>query len=354
MATIFYGVQGEGLGHATRSKTIIEHLKKKNDVYVFCGGRAYQYLVKHYNKVIRITSPHIFYHKNRASNFRTFLLNIIKIPHFIASYLSVRRIKKEKVPDLIITDFEPITNYFGLLHKIPTVSIDNQHVISKSEIDFPNSMKDQYIKTKLIIKLMIWKADRYFMMNFFFPPVKEKNCYIVRPIIRQEIQRLRPKRKNFILVYQTSFTDTELVPALIATGEKMVVYGYPKPGSAGNVRFREFNESEFFHDLKSCKAVISNGGQSLMCEAIYLKKPILSVPIKNQFEQYVNAKYLERLGYGEYHETIDSEMINAFLTRLGSYEKNLGKVKMIGNAELFSLLDKTIKEIVAGRKKHHA
>jgi uncharacterized protein (TIGR00661 family) len=351
MAVIFYGIQGEGLGHATRSKTIIEHLSKKNEIHVFCGGRAFQYMTKHYNDVHRITSPHIFYAKNRASNIRTFFLNLVKVPHFILSYFVVRRAFREKRPDMIITDFEPITNYFGLLHGIPTVSVDNQHVISKSDVDYPRRMKDQYVKTKIIVKLMIWKARRYFMINFFFPEVKYPNCYFVRPIIRKEIQRLRPGKKDFVLVYQTSFTDTHLVPSLLAAGEKTVVYGYPQPGVEGNIRFREFNETEFFHDLKNCKAVITNGGQSLICEAIFLKKPVLSVPVKNQFEQYVNAEYIERLGFGEFHENINSQIIRTFLSRLPVYRKNLEREKMIGNKELFTLLDRTIREFSAKKER---
>lgn len=48
----------------------------------------------------------------------------------------------------------------------------------------------------------------------------------------------------------------------------------------GNLQFKNFNEDEFYRDLASCRAVITNGGFSLMTEALYLQKPILSVPVK--------------------------------------------------------------------------
>lgn len=35
-----------------------------------------------------------------------------------------------------------------------------------------------------------------------------------------------------------------------------------------------------------------------MSEAVHLGKPVFSVPIEGQFEQVLNALYLEHLGYG--------------------------------------------------------
>ena len=43
---------------------------------------------------------------------------------------------------------------------------------------------------------------------------------------------------------------------------------------------------------------VANGGLSLIGEAVYLGKPIFSVPVRNQYEQVLNARYLEELGYG--------------------------------------------------------
>ena len=37
-----------------------------------------------------------------------------------------------------------------------------------------------------------------------------------------------------------------------------------------------------------------------MSEAVYLRKPMLSVPVERQFEQVLNALYLQQLGYGGY------------------------------------------------------
>ena len=66
--------------------------------------------------------------------------------------------------------------------------------------------------------------------------------------------------------------------------------------------------------------MIAGGGFSLLSECVYLHKPALSIPVAGQFEQTLNARYLERLGYGEYAEAPTPEAIGAFLERLPEHE----------------------------------
>ena len=43
---ILYGVVGEGMGHAMRSRVVLDHLTKNHEVQVVVSGRAHDYLVK--------------------------------------------------------------------------------------------------------------------------------------------------------------------------------------------------------------------------------------------------------------------------------------------------------------------
>src|SRR5260370_39792632 len=43
---VLYGVVGEGMGHAIRSRVILDELVKKHDVQVVVSGRAHDYLAK--------------------------------------------------------------------------------------------------------------------------------------------------------------------------------------------------------------------------------------------------------------------------------------------------------------------
>jgi uncharacterized protein (TIGR00661 family) len=44
MARILYGVAGEGMGHAIRSRVVIDHLARSHDVQVVVSGRAHDYV----------------------------------------------------------------------------------------------------------------------------------------------------------------------------------------------------------------------------------------------------------------------------------------------------------------------
>ncbi len=69
---ILYGVVGEGMGHAVRSRVVIDHLAQHRDVHVVVSGRAYDYLERHHSahlKVSRIWGLTIVYEDNEVRNF---------------------------------------------------------------------------------------------------------------------------------------------------------------------------------------------------------------------------------------------------------------------------------------------
>ena len=74
MAKILYGVAGEGMGHAIRSKVVIEELSKKNNVKVVTSGRSYQYLNNFFDAK-EINYFKIIYRKNKAASFITLFNN---------------------------------------------------------------------------------------------------------------------------------------------------------------------------------------------------------------------------------------------------------------------------------------
>jgi uncharacterized protein (TIGR00661 family) len=324
MAKIVIGVNGDGLGHATRSRELIWHLKKKHIVKIFAGTKAYSYLKKYYTDAHELLTTNLVYGDNRVYYRKTFFSNIALV---LKNRSVIRRTYaqiKEFNPDIILTDFEPITMYSSLLLRKPCITVDNQHIISKTRPKFPKMFLFDYLNTRLVIKIFGFHAKYYCIPTFFYPQIKDaKNTFLLPPIVRREIRGLKPKKGSHILVYQTSTTYHKLFPVLKEIPEKFIIYGYDQETRDKNLTFRKFNERRFFTDFATCKAVIANGGMSTIVEALYLGKPILSVPIEKTFEQILNALYLDKLGYGEYHHHLDREIISAFLERLSYYEKNL-------------------------------
>jgi len=343
---ILYGVAGEGKGHYTRSEAIIDELSKKHKVRIVAGGEAFKNFSKYYDDVIKISSLHIKYRNNAVSNIGTAILNISNILEHISSIFRLNQFIHDFKPQLIISDFELFTNYLALLHKIPSITIDNEHVINKTRIKFSRRYILDYLKSRAVVKSMIFKSRYHVVTSFFFPEIKNnKKTFLFHPILRNQILKLKPSKKDHIIVYQTSKTFKALIPALLHVNEKFIIYGLNHDKKHKNLVFKKFNEDTFFEDLASCKAVIINGGFTLMTEAIYLGKPVLSIPVRKQFEQILNATYLKRLGYGEFHHNINKNIVERFLSKLDVYEKNLKNCKKCGDKDVLEKVEEIIKEI---------
>ena len=76
-----------------------------------------------------------------------------------------------------------------------------------------------------------------------------------------------------------------------------------------------------------------------MGEAVYLHKPMLAIPLDGQFEQIINARYLQYDGYGQHAEGLDSETVADFLAKVPQYAKRLATYTQDGNRDLLDAVD---------------
>ena len=343
---ILYGVPGEGMGHATRSKVVIDFLlSQQHDVRVVSSSRAFQFLDKSFpGRVTEIKGFHFAYKNAEVSKSGTFMLNLKSaaknLIYNIGKELDLHHSFKA---ELVISDFESFSYFFAKLHKLPLISIDNMQVMNRCNLDITISKeeKSNYTLAKNIVKAKVPGCDHYFITSFFDAEIKKENTSIVPPIIRQAIQDAKVSKKNHLLMYQTSSSLKTVKETLQQLpNETFYVYGMNQDYTDGNVVFKPFSEKGFIDDLASAKAVIANGGFSFISEAVYLKKPIYSFPIHNQFEQWMNAAYIQKLGYGRHFDSLNADGLKAFLFDLTLFEKNLSGYKQNGNEVLFGELKK--------------
>ena len=331
---VFYCVCGEGMGHAIRTGVIVDKIKEKYDVYLFSSDRAYEYLKSKFDNVYEIGGFNTVYINNKVNNLKTLSDAIKRNPTNIkVGYENLYKKAAQLKPDVIVTDFEIYATMLSKIRNIPLISLDNIHMITQTKIDYPKSHYVEMLKAKGVIKTYVVNPRFHILTSFFYPKVRaKKNAVIYPPIIREEILKLEPKNGDHIIVYQTSRESEKLVGRLKALkNEKFIVYGFDKDETDGNLSFKHFNEDEFYDDLASAKAVICNGGFTFISEAIHLKKPIYSVPAIGNFEQTLNGFYVQKLGYGEYHEAMSAQRVANFLKRLPKYQQKLSKVKKTNN-----------------------
>ncbi len=343
---IFYSICGEGMGHAIRSSVIIEELIKHHDVYIFSSDRAYKYLNNKFDNVFEIGGFNTVYENNTVKNKATFLKAIKANPTNLKEGYDVLYKESQIVkPNLIISDFENYASMLSKLINVPMISLDNIHMITQTDYDYPKNHEMDMLVAKAVVKAYIIRPEKHILTSFFFPPLRHPEITaIYPPVIREDIMKLKPENKDHIVVYQTSDSNIELMKNLKKVKENFIVYGFNKDLVDGNLTYRSFNEDAIYEDMRTAKAILTNGGFTMISEAIYLKKPVYSIPANGNFEQILNGYYVKKLGYGEFHNNFNNKLIRKFIKNIPKYRENLDKVKNTDNSAILNEVERDIQK----------
>jgi uncharacterized protein (TIGR00661 family) len=355
---ILYGVVGEGMGHATRSRVVLEELVKEHEVQVVASGRAHAYLAERFPEVHRIWGFTLHYEGNAIRRLPTVLRNLRGAvsgwPRNVREYF---KLIASFHPEVVISDFESFSYYFGKAHGVPVIDLDNIHVISRCRHS-PSLLRGHERDFGLIRSVVAAKLPHcfhYLIPTFFYPPVRSRRTTLVPPVLRPEILATRSERGQHLLVYQTATTNLALPAALKRLGVPAHVYGLRRDLKEdvvdGTVTYRPFSEAGFIADLRTARAVVAGGGFTLLSEAVYLRKPVLSVPVEKQFEQVLNALYVQDLGYGVYARRLDDEVLAGFLGRLPDHERALASYAQDGNSVALAAVKEQVAAVAERRRR---
>jgi uncharacterized protein (TIGR00661 family) len=358
---ILYGVVGEGMGHATRSRVVIEHLLASgHEVRIVVSGRAHRFLVErigvHPNvRIEEIDGLTLSYFGNSLDRTKSIFQNLKSAPKAVRKNIKVyRRVAESGFrPDVVISDFESWAALYALNHFLPVISIDNMQVIQrcKHAASVRSGKGFDFELARLAVKLKMPGAYHYLITSFFFPPVRKKHTTLVPPILRPEVIAAQREVGNHVLVYQTAPTNQLLVPTLKKLPFRFRVYGMGREGQDGNVTLCPFSETTFLEDLRTARAAVAGGGFSLLSEAVSLRVPLLSIPVAHQYEQELNARYLQELGYGAWAPRFEQDKLADFLGRVDEYQHVLESYVPRDNSMLFECLDELILHAGAGEER---
>ena len=352
---ILYGVTGEGMGHAMRSRVVLEHLLAAgHEVEIVSSNRAADYLSRRFGGTTKINGLHMVLEENRIKRGKTLWSNILEgstgLPGNIAAYFDMIA---RFVPEVVVSDFESWSYLYGQNNRLPIISIDNMQIINRCS--HPDAITEgqtvNFQVAKAFVKGKLPFCDHYLITTFFRPEIRKKNTSLHPPILRPEILAARPSQGDHLLVYQTAEGNDSLEEVLASTGIECRIYGMRRDIQGevveGNLRHRPFSEAGFIDDLASARAVIAGSGFTLMGEAVYLHKPMLAIPLSGQFEQVMNARYLERQGYGLYADDLDDpETVRGFLDQVPRYQDKLAGYRQDGNRDLLAALDAQLERVV--------
>lgn len=340
MANLLYGVNGEGSGHSTRSKEIIQHLQRKgHTVHVASFDRGLQNLSADFD-VAEIYGLRLAYVRNQVRYGKTVLRNLFSAPGAVRSIRQLMRLADDWDVQAVITDFEPLSARVAHHKHLPLISIDNQHCLTHARISYPRQYCKEAAAAKLVTRLMVPRADAVLITSFFSAPLRHEAC-LFPPILRSEVLQTKATEGGEVLVYVTA-PSRELAAALKQVRQSFICYGFGRTGQDGNLLFKAPSMSAFLADLGSCKSVIANSGFSLISEALYLGKPFLAWPVKRQFEQIFNAYYIGQTGCGRYWGDLNKERIESFLFNHDAYRQKLADYPRRDNSALLAKVDELV------------
>ncbi|SDX67570.1 conserved hypothetical protein [Lutibacter oricola] len=281
---ILYAVQGTGNGHLSRAKEVLPALLNRAQVDVLVSGNQAEVKLEHEIKY-NYKGLSFYFGKNGGISFGKTLKNNDPV-----------RVLKEilKVPvteyDLVINDFEPITAWACKIRGVKCISLSHQAALYTENVPRPN-FKD--VIGKFIINNYAKTKYRY---GFHF---KKYNENVYSPIIRNDIRLLKRTKKDHYTVYLPAYSDERIISVLSKIkGVKWKVFSKHtnKYYQKKNVYIKPINSKKFEKSLASCQGILCGAGFETPAEAIFLKKKLLVIPMKNQYEQHFNAKALEELG----------------------------------------------------------
>ena len=344
---ILYGVNGEGMGHATRSEVVIGHLLGEgHDVRVIASGAAFRYLGDRLPRVDEVLGPSLALGEGEIRKWATVRQNLEHITHELPENVRtwMANYHDEWRPHVIITDFEPLASAYARMSRTPLLAVDNIHALDRLEHDdeIVEGERESHRIAKTVTRNMAPGAVEYVITSFFRAPIALANTTLVPPIVRPEIEAAEPEAGDHLVVYSSG--EEALLAALKTIDLRCIVYGMR--GSAAdegrveaNLEFRAPSKEGFVEDLRTARGVVTGGGFSLLSEAVYLRKPVLSVPLRGQFEQVMNARYLERSGYGLAADEVSPETVGEFVSRLEQYEGALAAYRQDGNRVALETID---------------
>jgi uncharacterized protein (TIGR00661 family) len=280
---ILYAIQGTGNGHLSRARDIIPILQQKGELDILVSGIQADvdlpYPVKY-----RFKGLSFIFGKNggidliatyRKSNLKQLYKEIKSLP--IADY------------DLVINDFEPVSAWACKMQHKECVGLSHQAAVINKRSPKPK-------KKDLVGKAVLNNYAPVTASYGFHFGAYDKDIFT--PVIRSQVRDAIPESKEHYTVYLPAYSDERIIKVLgeIKNIQWQVFSKHTKKEyKEKNMYIRPINNEAFIESFISCTGVLCGAGFETPAEALYLKKKLMVIPMKGQYEQQCNAVALKTM-----------------------------------------------------------
>jgi uncharacterized protein (TIGR00661 family) len=281
---ILYAIQGTGNGHIARAGSIIPRLRNYGKVDVLLSGKHVEIAADQTPKY-RFHGMGFIFGKNggidlwatyRNANFLRFKQEINSLP--VHDY------------DLVISDFEPVSAWACLQRGKPCIGLSHQAAVLHQDAPQPASRLNS---GRVILRSYAPTTGQY---GFHF---QSYGNGIYTPVIRDAVRATKPEDSGHFTVYLPAYSDERITEVLGEfDGPRFEIFSKHtrKIQRINNLIIRPIHDQQFLQSLASARGVLCGAGFETPAEALFLKKKLMVIPMKGQFEQQCNACALEEMG----------------------------------------------------------
>ncbi len=291
-------VQGEERGHLVEAVTLEEMLIRRGHevVEILVGGSSARTLPGYFNRnvhapVKRFVAPklltaetggHIHLGKNM-------LHNLLHLPEYVRSMCYINaRIRKTQA-DVVVNFHEQLTGFTYLLFRpsVPYVAVGREYMYLHNGFEFPGSRPFRSLLMRLFIRLMSLQARKRLAFSFRpLPADPVNNVVVVPPLLRREVTALSAEPGDYLhgFVAKPSFAD-QVMEYHEAHPEVSMRFFWDHPDADEVMRmdktlsFYQPDDAAFLNALAGCHAYAGASGFESICEAMFLGKPVLMIPL---------------------------------------------------------------------------
>lgn len=331
---VLFLVQGEGRGHMTQAISLGQILREAgHEIVGALVGKANDRQIPTFFEeqihcpVFQFLAPNISYsnHGKGMQVGKTLLSLITNSKKYLKALHSVHDQIQDHNPDLIISFYETYSGLYNVVFrsKIPMICIAHQYLLLHPKFVFPKNRIISKILMSLNSQATSWQATKRLALSFRrMEPTTTPTIAVVPPLLRKEVVQRTSTQGDFFLVYMTHHSlSNQIIEWHQAHPEVPLHCFWDNPYVSeefqydATLTFHRINSGKYLDKLSSCKALVTTAGFESVCEAMYLGKPVMMVPVPNHFEQECNAIDGVIAGAGITSKTFDLSLLLEYLPK---------------------------------------
>lgn len=256
---------------------------------------------------------------------KTIWRSLKDLPMFARSFKTFRRMLDQHRPDLVINFYEPLFGVYEMLSRsrCPSVCVAHQCLCLHPDFPFPPGHRRDKFLLKTLTRMTAAKSTAVLALSF--TPLAEmglNRLHVTPPLLRPDVFNQKATQGDFLLVYLMSEGYANDVITWHRTNPEVSLQCFWDRKDAPDVdrrdetlTFNRLSDTRFLALMAGCRGLVTTAGFESVCEAMYLGKPVLMVPVHGHYEQMCNAVDGERAGAGIRSDRFDLDAFIAYLPR---------------------------------------